>query len=83
MPSTTARRGSAGPSREYPGLPETTPRLGLKGSTDPAVFKKAVEAAMVPEFVPKQGVKIATDPKEAEKAPAAPPPDEDEASDTS
>jgi len=54
---------------------------GLKGSTDPALFKKAVEAAMVPEFVPKQGVKIATDPKEAEKAPAAPPPDEDEASD--
>jgi len=54
---------------------------GLKGSTDPALFKKAVEAAMVPEFVPKQGVKIATDPKEAEKVPAAPPPDEDEASD--
>ena len=50
---------------------------GLKGSRDPAVFKKAVEATMVPEFVPKQGVRIQTDPKEGEKPPEAAP-DEDE-----
>jgi ubiquitin-activating enzyme E1 len=31
---------------------------GLKGETDPAIFKKTVEAQKIPEFTPKSGVKI-------------------------
>ena len=44
---------------------------GLKGTTDRAKIKKAVEAVMVPEFVPRAGVKIQSDPKEEEKEKAA------------
>jgi len=31
---------------------------GLKGSADPALFKRVADAVLVPEFTPRQGVKI-------------------------
>lgn len=31
---------------------------GLRGETDPAVFKKIADSVIVPEFQPKSGVKI-------------------------
>ncbi len=31
---------------------------GLKGESDPAVFRQVLSNVMVPEFAPKQGVKI-------------------------
>lgn len=31
---------------------------GLKGSNDPALFKRVADAVAVPEFTPKSGVKI-------------------------
>ena len=31
---------------------------GLRGETDPAVFKKIADSVLVPEFTPRSGVKI-------------------------
>jgi len=31
---------------------------GLRGETDPAVFRKIVDAVIVPEFTPRSGVKV-------------------------
>lgn len=31
---------------------------GLKGETDPVLFKKIVDSVIVPEFTPKSGVKV-------------------------
>jgi ubiquitin-activating enzyme E1 len=31
---------------------------GLKGDTDPALFRKVADAVIVPEFTPKSGVKV-------------------------
>jgi ubiquitin-activating enzyme E1 len=31
---------------------------GLRGETDPAVFRKVVDSVVVPEFTPRSGVKI-------------------------
>lgn len=31
---------------------------GLRGETDPAVFKKIADEVIVPEFTPKSGVKV-------------------------
>lgn len=31
---------------------------GLRGETDPAVFKKIADSVLVPEFTPKSGVKV-------------------------
>ena len=33
---------------------------GLKGQTDPSVFKKALETVTVPEWKPKSGIKISS-----------------------
>jgi len=33
---------------------------GLRGETDPAIFKKVISAMKIPEFVPKAGVKVQT-----------------------
>lgn len=31
---------------------------GLRGETDPAVFKKIADSVIVPEFTPKSGVRV-------------------------
>ena len=31
---------------------------GLRGETDPAIFKKVADSVLVPEFTPRSGVKI-------------------------
>jgi ubiquitin-activating enzyme E1 len=31
---------------------------GLRGSTDPALFRKVVDSVIVPEFTPRSGVKV-------------------------
>lgn len=31
---------------------------GLRGETNPAVFRKVVDSVIVPEFTPKSGVKV-------------------------
>jgi ubiquitin-activating enzyme E1 len=47
---------------------------GIKGSRDPAVFRKTLESMIVPEFTPKSGVKIQVN----ENEPVANEPSEDE-----
>jgi len=42
---------------------------GLRGDTDPAVFKKVADAVVVPEFTPRSGVKVQIN--ESDAAPEA------------
>ncbi|TFY80751.1 hypothetical protein EWM64_g3261 [Hericium alpestre] len=48
---------------------------GLRGETDPAVFRKVADSVLVPEFTPKSGVKVQisdTDPTESNPDPTDP-----------
>ncbi|KAG8751746.1 hypothetical protein FRC12_012274, partial [Ceratobasidium sp. 428] len=44
---------------------------GLKGSTDPALFKRVADAVVVPEFTPRSGVKIQINESDAPQEGAA------------